>query len=362
MMAGSIALACAANGAEVAWIAPIYKNSRPLWRFAERMVAPVASKLRVNKSEREIEFPSGGNLNIFSADSPDSIRGRAFDLVILDEAARIAEEVWEDAIQPTLADRAGRALLISTPKGHNWFWREFIAARADGKDRAAFTAPSSANPNPNIRAAFAKARERVPDRTYRQEWLAEFVEDGGDVFRGVRECADAIIQDHPVEGHSYVFGVDWARSNDYTVIQVIDVNLASQVYMDRFSDVNYSAQVSRLSALYERFHPQVIYSESNSMGGPLTEHLQELGLPVSKFDTTARTKPLLIDALSLAFERRALHIIPDEILIAELQAYEQTTTAAGVRYSAPEGIHDDCVMSLALAYYAMDHSHVQVWI
>jgi phage terminase large subunit-like protein len=351
-MAGSMALACANGGASVAWIAPTYKQSRPLWRFTERMTAPVSSLARINRSEREVIFPNDGSLTVYSADSPDSIRGNAFDLVIIDEAARVTEEAWTDAIQPTLADRDGRAYLISTPKGRNWFYREFIAARADGKRSAAFTAPSSANPNPNIERAAELARTRVPERTYRQEWLAEFIDDGGGVFRRVRQCATATPQEQPIDTHVYVFGVDWARSNDYTVITVIDVTLMSVVAMDRFSDIDYRTQTNRLIALYERFKPTAIYSEANSMGGPLTEDLQNRGLPVYRFDTTAQTKPVIIQALELAFERESIHIIPDETLIGELESYEQERMASGIRYGAPSGGHDDCVMSLAIALHA----------
>ena len=356
MMCGSVALACANAGAIVAWVAPTYKQSRPLWRFVEKLIAPVSSAVRVNRTEREVIFPTDGSITVYSADAPDSLRGNAFDLVIIDEAARVAEDAWTDAIQPTLADRNGRAYLISTPHGRNWFYREFIAARSDMKHAAAFTAPSSANPNPNIKRAAELARTRVPERTYRQEWLAEFIEDGGGVFRRVRQCATATAQERPLPGHAYVFGVDWARSNDYTVITVIDVALMAVVCIDRFSDVDYRTQTARLIGLYERFRPSGIYSEGNSMGGPLTEDLQARGLPVVRFDTTAQSKPVIIQALELAFERESIHIIPDETLISELESYEQERTTTGIRYGAPAGMHDDCVMSLAIALFGAGRS------
>jgi len=139
-MCGSLALACANEGASVAWVAPTYRNSRPLWRLAERMTSPVADSLIIRRAERTIEFPSGGSLSIYSADSPDSIRGEAFDLVIVDEAAMVDERVWYDVLIPTLADRRGRALLISTPRGRNWFWREYERCK---QESAAWRAPST---------------------------------------------------------------------------------------------------------------------------------------------------------------------------------------------------------------------------
>jgi predicted phage terminase large subunit-like protein len=186
VMAGATALSAASAGGRVAWIVPSYRNGRPLWRWAEAAVGSLVrnGRARINRSERTIEFPgTGGFLGIYSADNDSSIRGEWFNLAILDEAAQIAEETWTDVVQPTLADANGDAILISTPKGKNWFWREWQRGigQMDG-EYASFTAPSSANPNPAIRRAAELAADRVPPATYRQEWLAEFVSESENPF------------------------------------------------------------------------------------------------------------------------------------------------------------------------------------
>jgi len=123
--------------------------------------------------------------------------------------------------------------------------------------------------------------------------------------------------------------------------------------MDRFNRIDYAVQRGRLGALADRYMPTVIMAESNSMGEPIIEQLQRDGLPVRGFNTTNATKAQIIEALGLAFERGDLAILADPVLIGELQAYEMTRLPSGmVRYSAPDGMHDDCVMSLALAWLA----------
>lgn len=180
-------LLAAKKGARVAWIVPTYRNGNPLWRAAEAAVGPLRAfgLVRTNRNDRVIEFPgSGGFLAMYSADSPDSIRGEWFHLAVLDEAARIPEEVWTDVIQPTLADVDGDAVLISTPKGRNWFWREWQRG-VEGRDNVvAFRAPSSANPNPRIKRAYELARARFGEdsATFRTEWGAEFVEGSDEPF------------------------------------------------------------------------------------------------------------------------------------------------------------------------------------
>jgi Terminase large subunit, T4likevirus-type, N-terminal/Terminase RNaseH-like domain len=350
LMAGSLALQCARRGAAVAWVVPTYKNARPVWRFLESRVRPLAPRVVLNRADRTAEFPSGGWVGVYSADNDVGLRGEAFDLVIVDEAAQVAEATYTDVILPTLADRDGRCLLISTPRGRDWFWREWTAALADGTDRAAWTAPSSANPVPAIQRAAALAASRVPERTYRQEWLAEFVEDGGGVIRNVRRQATAVRQDRAMDGHAYRFGVDWGRTTDATAIAVYDTTIAACVALDRFTDTAYAVQVGRLKGLVERFRPTTVVAERNGMGEPLVELLQRERVPVKPFLTTNQSKADLIDALALAFETGAITIPDDPILVAELEAYEAARLPSGLlRYGAPAGLHDDCVTALALA-------------
>jgi hypothetical protein len=251
---------------------------------------------------------------------------------------------------PTLADFDGSAILISTPKGKNWFWQEWVRGQDKNRDVASWQAPTNQNPSPQIRKAFEKARDRVTEQSFRQEWMAEFLE-GGEVFRRIREAATATPQDKAQPGHEYIIGVDLGKLNDFTVFTVIDTASNEVVYVDRFNQIDYLVQATRLQALNDRFRPYTIIVEQNNVGVPFIEMLYRLGLPVQPFTTTNATKTQAIDALAMAFERGEIRIPNDAVLIAELQAYEMERLPSGLmRYSAPAGMHDDCVMSLALAY------------
>lgn len=356
VLGGSVSLAAASQGAKVAWVVPTYRNGRPLWQWADNAVAMLrkAGKVTTNKSERLIEFIYGGFLGIYSADSPDSIRGDWFHLVIIDEAARVVEEAWTDVIQPTLADVDGDAILISTPKGRNWFWREWNRGLADGQRVASFAAPSSANPNPKIREAARLAQDRVTNRTYRQEWLAEFLEGEGTVFRNLAACMsapkDARPDDH--KKHRLVAGLDWAKQNDFTATSIVCADCKVEVAHDRFNQIDYHFQRDRLKALYNKWDVSHIEGESNSIGEPNIEELQRDGLPIVGFQTTATSKPPLIESLALCFEKVECQWLDNPIWTGEAEAYEITTSPITGRatYSAPAGWHDDTVMARALAW------------
>lgn len=336
------------RGRRAWWVAPSYPMASIGWRLIKRLSAniPGAEKHEVDRS---VIYPGGGQVQVKSADNPDSLRGEGLDLLILDECAFIKEAAWAEALRPALSDRQGKAIFISTPKGRNWFWRLWQRG-AEGGEWQAWQLPTSSNPYIQPEEIEA-ARQMLPERIFRQEYLAEFIDDGAGVFRRVADATNAQAQDGAIQGHQYVMGVDWGKHNDFTVLTILDVTERSLAALDRFNQIDYTLQLNRLKALYERFRPRAIIAEVNAMGEPLTEQLRRDRLPVYPFTTTNATKANVIDALALAFERGDLSILPDPVLIGELQAFEMDRLPSGLfRYGAPEGMHDDCVMSLALAW------------
>ncbi len=350
-----IAVACQKNRLAW-WVAPTYPVASIGWRMIRRMAKQIP-RCEVREAERMVTLPGGGAIQVKSADNPDSLRGEGLHFVVVDECAFVKEDAWTEALRPALADKKGGALFISTPKGHNWFWRLWQNANSSQNNEwKAWRFSSYDNPYLD-KMEIDAAKNMLPDRTFRQEFLAEFIDDAGGVFSGVRSCVTATVQENGQPGSDYLFGVDWGKSNDFTVICVMDVRTRSLVHMERFNRIDYQVQLGRLTALYERFMPYSIIAEANSIGEPLIEQIQRSGLPVVPFQTTSASKSLAIDDLALAFAKREISIIDNEALIAELEAYEMNRLPSGLmRYSAPAGMHDDCVMSLALAWHGLNHS------
>jgi len=347
----ALCIKTAADGGRAWWVAPSYKMSRVGWRLISRLAAQIPGAV-TQKSEWLVTLPGGGEVQVRSADNPDSLRGEGLDFVALDECAFMREEAWTEALRPALSDRKGRALFISTPKGRNWLWRLWQRC-IDDHDLEWRGWQLTTSDNPFIDPAeIEAARQSLPERIFRQEYLAEFLDDSSGVFRRVTEAATATAQAGAIGGHEYLIGCDWARQNDFTALAVLDVTTSELVALERFNQIDYAIQVGRLQALAERFHPRAIVAEANSIGLAVIEQLQRAGLPVVPFTTTAASKQIAIDALALAFERGSLRILPDPVLIAELQAYESERLPSGMlRYGAPAGVHDDTVMALALAWH-----------
>ena len=350
----------ALEGGVAWWVAPSYPIANIGWRQIKRFAKQIPG-YNLREGERIAEMPSGGWVQVKSADNPDSLRGEGLDFVVLDEAPLMREEAWTEALRPALADKRGGALFIGTPKGHNWFWRLFEKAlpKESRGTWQHWQLPTASNPYISPQE-IEDACNGLPERVFRQEFKAEFLADAGGVFRGVSECATAQYQREPIKGHTYVFGVDWGKHDDFTVIAVLDLTDKSLADIDRFNQIDYTVQVGRLRALYERFKPATIVAERNSMGEPLIEQLIREGMPVEPFWTSNPSKTEVMDGLALAFERRDISILPEPTLITELQAYEMQRLPSGLlRYSAPAGMHDDCVMALALAWTGTTERRVE---
>lgn len=339
-------------GADVWWVSPTYKMSSAIWREMKRSIGKFA--VSANGTDRIMEFPNGATLTIWTGEQADTMRGGAPGVAIIDEAAMIKDdEMFDAVIRPALSDKRGRALFLSTPKGHNWFWELFNRGNDPlFPDYKSWQFPTVYNLTiPHMPEEVEEARLTLPERIFNQEYLAEFTDDAGGVFRGVVDVSTGDIQ-QPYDGE-FVMGVDWGKVNDFTVLSVMDKNTKRQVDIDRFNQISWSLQRGRLKAMADKWKVKLILAEENSIGGPNVEQLQSEGLPIQPFTTTAQSKTPLIEDLALAIERKMLTLLNDRVQIAELQAYEIDRLPSGTfRYNAPEGGHDDTVISAALMWRA----------
>lgn len=332
----------------VAWATPIYSDMVDDWRTLENILAPVIA--RKNMSDHRLELVGGGFIKFWSLDNYDAIRGKKYKRFIVNEAGLVTRlmDSWNFVIRPTLADMEGDAYFAGTPKGHNGFYSLYSQT---GDDWARWQMSSYRNPHVKT-SELDSMKASMPERAFQQEIMAQFIEDGGGIFRGVQRATIAKALDAGLPNRQYVIGADWGRSEDATVFTVLDVESGEVVHVDRMTDTDFALQRLRLKNLSDIFGNAICLVETNSIGQPQLEALQSMGVNVSGFNTTNTTKAQIIDALSLAFERNEITIPDEPVLVAELLAYQSERLSSGlVRYGAPSGMHDDCVMSLALAWW-----------
>ena len=348
----------ALDGYPVGWFSPTYRMLNEVWK--EIIETTKQLQTRVAKQEHRIELITGGVIDCWSLDAADSVRGRKYARVIVDEAAMVPNlgDAWQAAIRPTLTDYEGDAFFLSTPKGINFF-HECYSRGVDSTqpDWAAWHSPTL--DNPHIKPSeIEAARQELPEQVFRQEYLAEFLQNSGAVFRNIDACLRADTGDHT--GHQLVAGVDWGQKNDFTVISVICCNCRQEVQLERYNKIEWSFIRARVRAIADWWTVASTIVETNSIGSPNLEALQQEGMAVRGFETTAQSKPPLIQSLALCLEREECHFLPDPVGRVELLSYESrvNATTGRVSYSAPEGGHDDTVIARALAWECLQRGNM----
>jgi hypothetical protein len=147
-------------------------------------------------------------------------------------------------------------------------------------------------------------------------------------------------------------GVDLGKYQDFTVIDVLDGTTGQVVHHDRFGDIDWTLQKSRIIHTAHQWQNPHVLIDSTGLGDPIFDDLQRAGLWVDGYKFTSVSKQHLIERLMVAFEQGQITIPADDQLINELQAFEYKIGPTGrMSYSAPSGLHDDCVMALALAVW-----------
>jgi phage terminase large subunit-like protein len=356
--AATLAVVAMLKGKRVLEAAPTLEQTEAFWEackaYCSELIA--AGVLYKNDSRRILQMPNGARIRTKTAWDADTLRGDYADLLILDEYATMKPSAWEQVGAPMLLDNNGDAVFIGTPKRRNHFHSLYTRAIADDSGRwGAWHFTSLDNPHLS-REALDEITADLTRDAYRQEILAEFLENAGAVFRNIAACCvlePSMPAEH--ENHEIVCGIDWGKQSDYTVVSVGCRDCQQEVELDRFQGISYHLARQRLAALIERWDAYDVLAESNAMGEPVIDEMQYTGLPVRGFQTTAASKPPLIENLALCLEREEVHFIDNAIGTAELEAYEMKVSANTGRptYSAPEGVHDDIVMARALMCNAL---------
>ena len=352
LMCEEIVLDPALDGAPTAWIAPNYKYLLEPWEHLKKVVRPLIKK--VSEQDKRIFLVTGGNIDFWTSEGGDPCRSYRYKRVVLDEAAltRNFEKVWNDAVRPALADFKGDAWMPSTPRGQDAYWRYFCQGQDPlSPEWASWQMPTSTNPYIAPEEIEA-ARRGMPDRSFRQEFLAEFIEESGGVFRGVHLVVDKGRKENepPRPGLSYQLGVDLARVEDFTVLSVVD-STGRQVYFDRFNQISWERQAAEIETVSKRYGA-VVCLDSTGIGDPVYEMVRKRGVRANPYHLTNTSKEALIDNSAMQIEKGAVSLMDVQVQTDEHTAYQyQLTAAKNVTMGAPEGMHDDTVIALALSLW-----------
>ena len=325
------------------WVAPVYQQSKMAMDRVKKWLIqadPHKSHWSSHDTDLWILLPSGCKIWFRSADDPDNLYGEDVRAAVMDEATRCKEESWH-AVRSTLTATRGQVRIIGNVRGRK-NWAHQMAQRADGVDLAyhKLTAWDAVEGGILDREEIESAKRDLPDHVFRELYLAEPADDGGNPF-GIPALAACVapLSTAPVAA----WGVDLAKSHDWTVAIGLDSD-CRVVAVERWQS-DWGATIRRLTALIGSTPASV---DSTGVGDPIVEELQRSLPSVESFKFTSQSKQQLMEGLAAKVQSGCIRF-PQGWLHDELCTFEYEYSRTGVRYSAPNGMHDDGVCALALA-------------
>ena len=358
-----LCIAKAMQGKKTWWVAPTYSMAMEGWKEIRRL--GIDYGCTVKEYEKTLYTPTGGYVTVRSADNPDRLRGAGLDYIVLDECAYIKEATWKEVLRPTLTERQGGALFISTPKGYNWFSKIYDDAEYN-TDWERWQKPTSTNPLvPETELEIAK--KEIGSFLFSQEYLAEFIEQSGGLFKSewFKYFRRDEYEDYDDKGYMQtnkvlryesntvdtkdlrvICAVDLATSTkesaDFTVVTTIGVDKQQNIFVLEVVRKRLEAPdvIKLLESINEKWNPDVIGVESAGYQLALIQIIKrQTALPIVRLkadkDKFSRALPL-----SAKMEAGLVYFPADALWYSDLEKE---------MLQFPAGEHDDQVDALAYA-------------
>jgi Terminase RNaseH-like domain len=346
------------------YILPTYSQAKKvIWDSIDKdgfkMLEHIPKRLidKANETEMQIELKNGSIIQLVGADNVDRIVGTNPVGVVFSEYALIKPEVW-DLIRPILAENGGWAIFNFTPRGMNHAYALMCNAKENPEAWWVGVFPVSET-GAIKKEDLEQEQKEMPRVLYEQEYECKFLEGASQFFKNLENCVygDELALKLPNDGE-FKLGVDLAKYNDFTVITPFNMSNFIVYPQDRFNQVDWILQEAKIEATARRFNNARITLDSTGIGDPVVEELRRRGLNIREEDVfkfTQTSRQNLLNNLAILLENAKIKIPKDEGLLNELKSFTIEMNDRGKAViKCPDGLHDDRVMSLALAVWGVD--------
>lgn len=332
------------------YVLPTYRQAKAvIWDSLVKDHVPDEIVDKKNDSELAIYYKNGSIQRFVGAEDPDKHRGTNPIDVVFDEYSEQSERIWTEIFQPVLRENKGTATFVYTPKGKNHSWKLLQLARE--QENWYVDVQSVHDTQMFTPAELEEIKLNTPAALFQQEYECSFLESASSFFRRTRENtyeAESTVD----SAHAYQLGIDLAKYQDWTVITPFDLNTFKVLPQDRFNQIDWNLQKARIGVAYHKYNRAQCVADATGVGDPIVEDLLNQGIPVTPFKFTEQTKRELLTHLSILIEQDKIKIPNDPELLAEMDAIQWTLGENGKsKIDTVQGMHDDRVMSLALAVW-----------
>lgn len=259
-----------------AYIAPLLKQAKTVaWDIAKGAASNVPRTIP-HEGELRVDYSNGGQMRLFGADNPDALRGIGLDGAVIDEPAQQDPRLWEEIINPALADRLGWAVFIGTPKGRDAFYKVWRNAETSLDWYSVRLPASRTKIIPQVE--LQRAQLEMSPAQYAREFECSF--DEPDIAQFID--GETIEAARSREGKRFgpkIMGVDIARmGDDRTVILKRNgtyIDPDDGITVLRIGDLMQVA--SRVNEEINRWKPQFVCVDGVGIGAGVVDRLRQIG-------------------------------------------------------------------------------------
>jgi hypothetical protein len=331
--------------------------SRKIYKELTDAIEGTGVLKKKNDSLLTLEFITGSIIYFRSGEQRDSLRGLTIKnggLLIVDECSYQNDDFFYSVLLPMTSVYKADILLTSTPRFKSGFFFKYYSQGLDGvKNVYSFNFADF-----DLRRFITEEQKEqyrlvMPKAQFQTEVLGEFLDSDSILFDGFRDCVTG--ERRPTE--KVYMGIDWSAGVgvDRTSVSVLDQD-GKQIYLEYFNDKNTTQTVDRIEEIYNRYKKfsPVIYAEVNGVGKPYCDLLKDRKIQINEWSTSNKSKTDMVSHLQVAFEQKEISLLDDELQQNELSYYEASYNPKTqlVTYNAPQGLHDDTVISLGLSWEA----------
>ena len=336
---------------KILWVSPVYSQTDKVQKELMQAIGDSGLVKSCNYSSSEIVLKNGTTILFRSAERYDNIRGLTCDYGVIDEAAFCKDEAWQEAIRPVFMVRGKKVLFISTPKGKNFFYDLYqLGISDDYPQYSNYTGTSYDTPFIDP-IDIMDAKKTLPENVFKQEYMAAFIDSGGEVFSDIDK--NTFAQYGAAEGKVFC-GIDLGKQEDYTVATFID-SRGKIVDIYRANSQEWTTMVNEIVLRLKKWNATAMV-EVNSIGDVIFEMIKKQWQNTLPFVTTSKSKQEIIEGLILDMNDEVIRI-PSKPLFSWLYnelsifTYDYNPKTRSIKYGHPNGQHDDTVISLAIANY-----------
>lgn len=333
---------------------PIHAQAKKVYTDILQAIIKSGVVKEHNKSDMTMTLINGSYIRFTGTEKYDNLRGESIRFMILDEFAFMKPEAFETTLKQMMnAQKYAKCLMISTPKGKkNHFYK--YAQFGISNEKLNYTYHKGIyldNPFYNL-SEVEDAKQNLPDYIFKQEYLGEFIDLGGILFENIDDLC--ILNKYSQKTERNFAGLDLGRQNDWTVLTILNSN-GEIVFSYRDQLKSWESILNNVAHYLREYNCNCLV-EINGVGDPLFDMLKSKYSNIEPWQTTNKTKQDIIERLMVDFQNRSIKLLSqktdnvyyNELINLEVEYNQKTRT---IKYSAPTGLHDDCVISLALANY-----------